>query len=205
MFTGIVSETGRVTAARPMENGREFEISCPFAGETHVDESISVNGVCLTVTEVSGDRFHVQCVRETLEKTTCSELDVGDIVNLERSLNLQQALEGHLVQGHVDTTGRIERIVQEGTDRLLEIRYPEEHAPYVVGRGSIAVDGISLTVAQDEKDHFTVAIIPYTWEHTNLHLRKEGDRVNLEFDIFGKYVVKYLARRFGGEDAGSSA
>ncbi|MEX1010981.1 MAG: riboflavin synthase [Balneolaceae bacterium] len=199
MFTGIVSETGRIRSQRELSGGKEFRIACSFAKETHIDESISVNGVCLTVVERDVEEFRVQCVAETLRKTTLGELKEGDPVNLERSLTLEKALEGHIVQGHVDTTGRIEKIVEDGTDRLLEISYSVEYASMVIGRGSIALDGISLTVAREEGETFTVAVIPYTWDHTNLRHLKVGDRVNLEFDLFGKYITRYMDLRFGRE------
>lgn len=195
MFTGIISEAGRIEKIEPLEGGRELQISCSFAADTHVDESISINGVCLSVVDQNDQTFTVQCVEETLRKTTFGSLRSGATVNLERSLTLDRALEGHIVQGHVDTTGTVTAIDLEGNDRLITIRYPEEYLDYVVGRGSIAIDGISLTVARVEQTFLTVAIIPFTWGNTNLRDLKEGDRVNLEFDIFGKYIVNYLNRR----------
>lgn len=197
MFTGIVAETGRIRKIIPMNGGREVWIECSFADETHIDESISVNGVCLTVTRKTAGFFVVQCVEETLRKTRLSALETGDEVNLERSLTLEKALEGHIVQGHVDTVGEIRSIREEGSDRLVEISYPDEFTTLVVGRGSISVDGISLTVAREEGNRFTVAIIPYTWDHTNLKNCKAGDEVNIEFDLFGKYINRYLEKRFG--------
>jgi riboflavin synthase len=137
----------------------------------------------------------VQSVEETLRKTNIGDLTKGDPVNLERSLRPDQLLDGHLVQGHVDATGTIVNIEQEGTDRLFTVKYPEAYKDLIVGRGSIAIDGISLTVASEKKHQFTVAIIPYTYEHTNLHNKHEGDTVNLEFDVLGKYVVRYLENR----------
>lgn len=195
MFTGIVEETGKIIRVEPMDGGKEIDIACSFSDETHIDESIAVNGVCLTVTAMDEESFTVQCVEETLRKTSLGELTKGSEVNLERSLTLQKAIEGHIVQGHVDTTGKIEKIDMKGADILVEISYAPEFDDYIVGRGSIAVDGISLTVARAAENRFTIAIIPYTWEHTNLKNKKEGDSVNLEFDIFGKYIVKYLEKR----------
>ncbi len=196
MFTGIISEVGTLTKVSQMDGGKEMTISATFAGDTHIDESIAVNGVCLTVVSLDDETFSVQCVDETLRKTGLGELEQGSPVNLERSLTLEKAVEGHIVQGHVDTVGKIKTISKEGADLLLDITYPDEFDDYIVGRGSIAIDGISLTIARDEKgSSFTVAIIPYTWEHTNLKEKKEGDAVNLEFDVFGKYIVKYLEKR----------
>lgn len=198
MFTGIISEVGKIQAITELSGGCELQISCSFSASTHEDESISVNGVCLTVVEPSADSFTVQCVDETLRKTTLGTLVEGDPVNLERSLTLEKAIEGHIVQGHVDTVGTIVSIEQKDNDRLVTISYPEEYIPFIVGRGSITMDGISLTVAREEKTRheFIVAIIPYTWNHTNLKGKREGDTVNLEFDIFGKYIVRYLDNRF---------
>lgn len=193
MFTGIVIETGMIAAITQLNGGLEFQIECSFAADTHIDESISVNGVCQTVTENSPSTFTVQAVEETLRKTNFNALSVGDPVNLERSLTLNDRIEGHLVQGHVDTTGKIIAFEKEGTNWLLTVELPAEYTNYVVGRGSIALDGISLTVARETADSFTVAIIPYTYEHTNLKNRNPGDMLNLEFDIFGKYVMKYLS------------
>lgn len=192
MFTGIIAETGIIQKIEPMSGGRELQIACSFASDTHIDESISINGVCLTVTKQDSDIFHVQCVEETLRKTSFGILNEGMEVNLERSLTLEKAIEGHIVQGHVDTAGDIESVDIRENNRLITVSFPEQYAAYVVGRGSVAVDGISLTVARAENSRFAVAIIPYTWDHTNLKNLKKGDTVNLEFDIFGKYIVRYL-------------
>ncbi|MGM0587938.1 MAG: riboflavin synthase [Bacteroidota bacterium] len=195
MFTGIIQEVGTVAAIRSLGGGIELDIACTFAGDTHEDESIAVDGVCQTVTKVQSDIFTVQSVEETLRKTTLGSLKQNDPVNLERSLTMQQGIEGHLVQGHVDTTGVIKQIEQEGTNWLYTIEYDEEWLPYIVGRGSIAIDGISLTVARQQDNQFTVAIIPYTRDHTNLNAKSAGDSVNLEFDMLGKYVVRFLETR----------
>ncbi|NBC25290.1 MAG: riboflavin synthase [Bacteroidetes bacterium] len=197
MFTGIVSEVGKVTKLTSLKGGVQLSISCSFAADTHVDESIAVNGVCLTVVSFDEDRFTVQCVEETLRKTSFRAIEEGSPVNLERSLTLEKAIEGHIVQGHVDTVGTIASIEQNESDILITVEYPEMYQDYIVGRGSIAIDGISLTVARCEQNKFTVAIIPYTWDFTNLAAKSEGDPVNLEFDIFGKYIVQYLERRDG--------
>lgn len=195
MFTGIVAEVGEITSIESLKGGKQLTIRCSFAGDTHVDESISVNGVCLTVVSFTDQAFVVQCVEETLRKTSFKTLKEGSLVNLERSLTINKAIEGHIVQGHVDTTGTIWAIEKNEADILITVEYPEKHEDYIVGRGSISIDGISLTVARSERNRFTVAIIPYTWEHTNLKTKKKGDPVNLEFDIFGKYIVQYLEKR----------
>lgn len=192
MFTGIIEEIGTITAIRPLHGGREIDIQCTFTEGIDIDDSIAVQGVCQTVIRKSGNVFTVQAVEETLRKTTFGSLKAGEQVNLERCLTLNQRIDGHIVQGHVDVTGTINAIEREGANWLITIGFPDEWKPYIVGRGSIAVDGISLTVARDLSHAFMLAIIPYTWEQTTLHRRKTGDPVNLEFDILGKYVVKFL-------------
>ncbi len=194
MFTGIIEKVGTIKKVVEIDGGQELTIAATFAHEVHIDESIAVNGVCLTVVSFDEETFRVQCVDETLRKTNLGDLTEGDPVNLERSLTLDKAVEGHMVQGHVDTTGTITKIQKDGADLLITVQFPDEFSDYIVGRGSISIDGISLTVAHENENECTVAIIPYTWDHTNLHSKKEGDSVNLEFDIFGKYIVKYLRK-----------
>ncbi len=197
MFTGIIQEVGTISAVKDLQGGRELTIECSFADELQVDQSISINGVCHTVTAFDENGFTVQSVEETLRKTNVGDLTQNDFVNLERSLRPDQLLDGHLVQGHVDAIGSIEKIEKEGTDYLFTISYPDEYQSLIVGRGSIAVDGISLTVANESDSRFIIAIIPYTYNHTNLNARETGDSVNLEFDVLGKYVVKYMKNREG--------
>lgn len=194
MFTGIIQEIGKVEAIRSLNGGgQEMKITCSFSDTCHEDESISINGACHTVVAFDENTFTVQSVEETLRKTSIGSLQENDPVNLERSLTLQKGIEGHLVQGHVDTTGTITQIEKEETGWLLTVEYPSEFENMIVGRGSITMEGISLTVARESANTFVVAIIPYTWEHTNLKDKEVGDKVNLEFDVIGKYVVKYLA------------
>lgn len=195
MFTGIIEETGKVENITGLDGGREITITCSFAEELKIDQSININGACHTVIEKNGKTFKVQSVEETLRKTGIGDLVKGARVNLERSMTMDRLLDGHIVQGHVDVTGVIKGIEKEGTDYLITVEYPEEFRNLIVGRGSITVDGISLTVAREEDNRFTVAIIPYTWDHTNLQARSEGERVNLEFDILGKYVARHLENR----------
>lgn len=194
MFTGIIQEVGTIRSVESLNGGGiEFIIECSFSETCHEDESISINGACHTVTAFDDKTFTVQSVEETLRKTSMGELTEGSLVNLERSLTLQKGIEGHLVQGHVDTVGTIKKIEKEETGWLITVEYPEENQNMIVGRGSITMEGISLTIAREQANEFTVAIIPYTWEHTNLKNKRSGDKLNLEFDIIGKYVVKYLA------------
>ncbi|PAU95158.1 riboflavin synthase [Aliifodinibius salipaludis] len=195
MFTGIIKSVGQIETITSLEDGKEITIASDFADEVSIDQSISINGVCHTATACDAETFTVQSVAETLRKTNIGDLQKDDSVNLERSLRPDQLLDGHIVQGHVDATGTIKNIDQEGTDWLFTIEYPKEHSNLIVGRGSIAIDGISLTVANEQDNTFTVAIIPYTYEHTNLNAKEVGDTVNLEFDVLGKYVVKYLENR----------
>jgi riboflavin synthase len=194
MFTGIIQEVGKIKSSKSLNGGgMEFQVECSFSKTCHEDESISINGACHTVTAFDEETFTVQSVEETLRKTSMGNLGEGSLVNLERSLTLQKGIEGHLVQGHVDTTGTIKNIEKEETGWLITIEFPEGNQNMVVGRGSITMEGISLTIAREQGNEFTVAIIPYTWEHTNLKNKNIGDELNLEFDVIGKYVVKYLA------------
>lgn len=195
MFTGIIKEVGTIHEITALDGGKELTIACDLAQNVKVDQSININGACHTATATDDESFTVQSVEETLRKTNMDALGAGDLVNLEPALHPDQLLDGHLVQGHVDATGEITAIEQEGTDWLYTIKYDNEFKDLIVGRGSIAIDGISLTVASEAENTFTVAIIPYTYEHTNLKNRHIGDAVNLEFDILGKYVVRYLKNR----------
>ena len=192
MFNGIIKNLGTVKGIEPQGGGKLLRIASDFAGDLQIDESVSVNGVCQTVIGLRDDSFEVQVIEETLRKTSLGELLPGAQVNLERSLRLSERISGHIVQGHVDTVGTITSIDEEDGSWLITITFPAEFASLIVGRGSICVDGISLTVARETDDSFIIAIIPYTYEHTNLKFKKTGDRVNLEFDVFGKYAVKYL-------------
>jgi len=194
MFTGIIKETGVVKKVKSLNGGgQELTIECSFANTCHIDESIAINGACHTVTAFDKTSFTVQSIEETLRKTTMGSLVENSEVNLERSLTLQTGIEGHMVQGHVDIVGVISAMEKEETGWLISIQFPKEFENMIVGRGSITVEGISLTVAREEGNEFTIAIIPYTWEYTNLKNKTVGDKVNLEFDVIGKYVVKYLS------------
>lgn len=192
MFTGIIEGLGTVTAIKSLGEASQVTYTAPFVSALSVDDSVSINGVCQTVIACDEHTFITQLVEETLRKTNFGSLNIGDKVNLERSLTLQHRLDGHIVQGHVDTVAQVIAIEQEETGWLFTISIPESYQSYIVGRGSIAINGISLTVARDLGDAFVVAIIPFTYEHTNMHMLKVGDTVNLEFDILGKYVLKHL-------------
>jgi len=192
MFTGIIEHTGKVVSIEPLKGGLEIGINSELGTQLEIDDSVSINGVCHTVVFKENTTFKVQSVEETLRKTAIGNLKNGMTVNLEDSLTMQKKLDGHVVQGHVDTTGIIQKIENEGANWLITIGFPKEFAAYLVPRGSIALDGISLTIARLELDSFMVAIIPYTWDNTNLHERNVGDKLNLEFDILGKYVLRAI-------------
>lgn len=203
MFTGIVEEVGRVKLIIPKGKAKVFAISSKkLLGDVKIGDSVAVNGVCLTVFEKLNDHFKVEAVEETIKKTNLGSLKTGDRVNLELSLKLGERLGGHIVLGHVDTTGLIENIIKLQNSWVFEIKFPSEFEKYVIPKGAISVDGISLTIADVNDDKFKVSIIPFTWENTNLRFKKTGDRVNLEFDFFGKYVENFLKqwRRNHGEE-----
>ena len=198
MFTGIIEEVGTITAVESLGSdraGKQFTIEAEMASDLHVDQSVSINGACQTVVDVDADAstFAVDTIEETLRKTSFGYLEAGTPVNLERALQAGDRLDGHFVQGHVDTTGTVEAVEREETDWLYTIRFDPQYAAYLIPVGSIAVDGISLTVARLAEDTFTVAIIPHTYEETNVSTAwTEGAAVNLEFDLIGKYVARSL-------------
>lgn len=199
MFSGIIQAVARVEKIRPEGGSLHFTLSSPFTGELHVDQSVSHNGVCLTVVDIDGDCYTVTAIAETLERSNLGLFKVGDEVNLERSMRLDGMLDGHIVQGHVDTTARCESVEQEDGSWRYTFRYeitPELRARgYVtVEKGSVTVNGVSLTVCNSGDDSFQVAIIPYTYENTNFHTFGVGSVVNLEFDIIGKYLAKLMQR-----------
>lgn len=196
MFTGIIEEVGHVQRVEPMGGGLSIRITCSFADELRVDQSVSVNGVCQTVVNKDADSFDVVAIEETLRKTNFGSLIEGSSVNLERAMRPGDRLDGHLVQGHVDATGSISDIVPEETSRLYRIRFPEEFAPFLIPVGSVAVDGVSLTVARLDDADFTVALIPHTLENTTAAQNwAPGAEVNLEFDLIGKYVSRWMETR----------
>jgi riboflavin synthase len=198
MFTGIIEEVGVVVQVEPLGSdraGRRLTIEADMAPELRVDQSVSVSGACQTVVDVDPEAgtFAVDSVEETLRKTTFDALTAGTPVNLERALQAGDRLDGHFVQGHVDATGTVVAVEREETDWLYTIRFDPQYASYLIPVGSIAVDGISLTVARLDDDTLTVAIIPHTYEETALSATwTEGAAVNLEFDLIGKYVARSL-------------
>jgi riboflavin synthase len=197
MFTGLIEDVGRVVSWQNEKSVLTLETHIPLA-EIKIGESIAVNGVCLTVIQAVRSRLSFEVSPETVRRTALADLGQGDVVNLERSLKMGDRLGGHLVTGHVDGVGRLVRSAQEGISRIMAFTMPPELARQMVAKGSIAVDGISLTVNQCEASEFSVAVIPHTWDKTNLRAKRIDDRVNLETDLIGKYVEKLSM----GKDAG---
>ena len=191
MFTGLIEEVGRVIARR----AAHIQISAPAIGKRiRVGESIAVNGCCLTAAARTRDRISFDLLQETLDRTNLKSLRRGDRVNLERALRVGDRLGGHFVQGHIDCVARIRSFEKRGTDHRLEIEMPARFARYAVEKGSIAIDGISLTIAEVLPKSFVVWITPHTKEHTNLERASASDAVNIEFDIFAKYVERMLGQ-----------
>ena len=194
MFTGIVEATATVENIETMGTSVHFTMSCPFTDELKIDQSLSHNGCCLTIEKIENQRYGVTAIQETLEKTNLGSWKIGTEVNLERCVLMNGRLDGHIVQGHVDQTGTIKSIENLNGSHYITITYTDKDGFTTVPQGSITVDGISLTVAHSGENEFSVAIIPYTWEHTNLKNLEIGSRVNLEFDIIGKYVAKLMKK-----------
>ncbi len=194
MFTGLVEETGTLLALDRSAAGARLTLRAPLVtGDVRIGDSVAVNGCCLTVTAHEGEQLQFDLLAETLARTNLDQLTPGAPVNLERALLAHARLGGHFVQGHVDTTSRVRAFEPIGADHRLEIELPREFAGYVAFKGSIAIDGISLTVAEVHDASFVVWIIPHTLEVTNLRAKKAGDFVNLEFDLLAKYVERILA------------
>jgi riboflavin synthase len=190
MFTGIIEKMGRVVSVDQLGTGKVFWVESPLAEELRIDQSLSHNGICLTVEEINSGCHRVTAILETLEKTNCGNWKTGSKVNLERCLLAGGRFDGHMVQGHVDSTGTgISRVDNNGS-WLYRFSFPEKFAPLLIEKGSIAVNGISLTCFDVDKSSFSVAIIPYTFQHTNLNEVGPGDSVNLEFDLLGKYLLR---------------
>ncbi|MBR6722797.1 riboflavin synthase [bacterium] len=196
MFTGIIEEIGKIKSFKKDTNGATIEVECSLVLEdTKLGDSIAINGVCQTVIELSSNSFKARVSDETLKVTTFENLKSGDIVNLERALTLNSRLGGHIVSGHVDCKGKFTKIEKLTDFYNLEFEIPQEQTKYVVHKGSITINGISLTVAEINQNRFKVAIIPHTFENTNLKALNVGDNVNIETDILGKYVEKMLSAK----------
>ena len=192
MFTGIVETVGEVAEVKPTPSGLRLRLMTSLAPESTPGESIAVNGVCLTVVSSDADAIHLDVSPETLRVTALASLKRGTLVNLERPMRVDSRVGGHFVQGHVDATGTVDETRQDGDFWWMTIRFPPSIASQIVRKGSIAVDGVSLTVAGVDDRRFDVQIIPFTWQHTNLRGLKPNEPVNLECDMIGKYVLRAL-------------
>lgn len=197
MFSGIVEEFATVTALVKEQENIHFTLTCSFVDELKIDQSVAHNGVCLTVVRIEDNTYTVTAMRETLERSNLGALAVGDKVNVERSMMMNGRLDGHIVQGHVDQTAECIELRDADGSWYYTFRYPKnpemaKKGYLTVDKGSVTVNGVSLTVCSPTDDTFTVAIIPYTYEHTNFHAIKVGTRVNIEFDIIGKYIARMI-------------
>jgi riboflavin synthase len=193
MFTGIIEAMGTVKKIETEGGNKHFTLTSHLAPELKIDQSLSHNGVCLTVVNIDEDTYTVTAIQETLDRSNLGELQEGDRVNLERAMRNDARLDGHIVQGHVDNTGTCIGVEEADGSWYYTFRYQPTPEHLLVDKGSICINGVSLTVVNPVDDQFSVAIIPYTYEHTNFKHFKPGTQVNLEFDILGKYIAKYAA------------
>lgn len=193
MFTGIIETIGILSSRRQENDNITFGITSSISSQLKVDQSVCHDGVCLTVTEIQGETHYVTAIAETLHKTQLASWQLQKKINLERCMQLNARFDGHIVQGHVDTTATCIAIQDENGSHRLTFTLPELHAAHIIEKGSITLNGISLTLVDVGRTSFSVAIIPYTWQHTNLHQLQIQDTVNLEFDIIGKYIQRILS------------
>lgn len=194
MFTGIIEEIGKIVRIEREQANLHLYVKSSFTNELKIDQSVAHNGVCLTVVAIDGDVYQVTAIAETLAKTHLGSLQVGDAVNLERGMLLNTRLDGHIVQGHIDQTGTCTAIQEEAGSTRFTFQYDPSTGNVVIEKGSITVNGVSLTVVDATRDSFSVAVIPYTLAHTNLQHLQIGNIVNLEFDVIGKYVAQLMQR-----------
>jgi len=195
MFTGIIETLGKVTKLRRDQGNLHITVASSLSSELKIDQSVSHNGVCLTVVSLADETHTVTAIEETLNKSNIGRLNIGDLVNLERCMQLNARLDGHIVQGHVDQTAVCTNFRELGGSWEYTFEYDATQGNVTVEKGSISINGISLTVVNSKENSFSVAIIPYTFEHTNLQQVIEGSIVNLEFDIIGKYVARLMGRK----------
>ena len=193
MFTGIIEQIAEVSSLKKEGSNVHLSFQSVISSELKIDQSIAHNGVCLTVVDISGDVYTVTAVNETLEKTNLGLLNIGSKVNIERSIKIGDRMDGHIVQGHVDQIGICKEIKKESGSYVLTFEYKPSNN-MTVEKGSVCVNGVSLTVMNSKDNSFSVVIIPYTFEHTNLHMVKVGTAVNIEFDILGKYISKMFIK-----------
>ena len=194
MFTGIIETLGKVTQLKREQGNLHISVESQIANELKIDQSVSHNGVCLTLVEINHDAHVVTAIEETLQKSNIGNLQVGDFINLERCMQMNGRLDGHIVQGHVDQTAVCINLQETNGSWVYTFEYDATKGNLTVEKGSICVNGISLTVVNSKDNSFSVAIIPYTYEHTNLQQVQIGNKVNLEFDIIGKYVAKMMGK-----------
>ena len=194
MFTGIIETLGKVTQLKREQGNLHISVLSQIANELKIDQSVAHNGVCLTVVEINNNTHLVTAIDETLQKSNIGNLEVGDFINLERCMQMNGRLDGHIVQGHVDQTAVCINVEETNGSWVYTFEYDATKGNVTVEKGSVCVNGISLTVINSKDDSFSVAIIPYTYEHTNLQQVQIGNKVNLEFDIIGKYVAKMMGR-----------
>lgn len=192
MFTGIIESSGTIQKITKEGTNVHFDLESSLAAELKIDQSLAHDGVCLTVVETKPDSYRVTAIDETIQKTNLSQWSVGKKVNLERCMPANGRFDGHIVQGHVDQVGEVKRIVDQDGSWLFDIEYDSGNGNVTVEKGSITINGTSLTCFNSGPGKFSVAIIPYTFEHTNFHQLKVGDKVNLEFDIIGKYIARIV-------------
>lgn len=192
MFSGIVEEAAKIVDIQKEKGNIHVTMECSFVDELKIDQSISHNGVCLTVVKKEGKTYTVTAIKETLEKSNLGVLNIGDKVNLERSLKIESLLDGHLVQGHVDQTAICTNVEEADGSWYFTFEYDPTKGNITVEKGSVSVNGVSLTVVNSKDNSFQVAIIPYTYDVTNFHQIKKGTMVNLEFDVIGKYIAKLV-------------
>ncbi|HKI77676.1 MAG TPA: riboflavin synthase [Ignavibacteriaceae bacterium] len=191
MFTGLVEEKGKLKLKEPTGEGLRLTFQAKkIMDDLKIGDSVAVNGVCLTVVKREEDSFSMDTIEETLKKSNLGTLNIGDPVNLERPLKAEARLGGHFVLGHVDAFGKVESVKELSNSHFIKISFPDKFAKYLIPVGSVAIDGVSMTVAELENDNFSVGIIPHTWEETIFSNKKPGDSVNLEFDVLGKYIVQ---------------
>jgi len=193
MFTGIIEGLGRIAAISSSGGNRSFTLSAPFTHELKVDQSLSHNGICLTIEAIDGNLYQVTAVAETLAKSNAAYWKMDDAINLERAMVMNGRLDGHLVQGHVDTTATVTRVTDMVGSWQYDFRFPEQFAALMIEKGSVCINGVSLTAFNVSMNSFSVAIIPYTYEHTNFAFLNSGDSVNIEFDMIGKYVNRFIS------------
>ncbi len=193
MFTGIIESAGKITRIEHEADNVHFTVASPLSAELKIDQSLAHDGVCLTVVALDDGTHTVTAIRETLERTRLGEWKTGDTVNLERAMQAGARLDGHIVQGHVDTVGECLKVEEAGGSWYFTFRYALSPETLLVDKGSVCINGVSLTVVEPVDDTFKVAIIPYTYEHTNFNALAPGVKVNLEFDIIGKYIARQMA------------